>query len=117
MIRQLKDRIEELEEKIRQITEAIRPRVQFRNDIALMPKHRLILRCLIARAGHYVPQEALHWGGEIEGDWSVKRLHNFMCTLRERLTKHGVAIHTSRGEGYMITKEDVAKLLHPESLK
>jgi len=114
VIRRLKDRIEELEETIRQITDAFRPDVEFINDLDVWPKHRLILRCLIARVGRYVTQDALHAGIYNEGSCADKRLHNFINTLRKRLVKHNVTIHTMRGNGYMITKEDAAKLIRKD---
>ena len=115
LIKQLRERIEELEEELRQLREAIAPadnpflRVMSRQNAALL------MGLYSRRTATYALLDAI--GSETgrldrgEGDeYAHHRVKVAMHKLRKKLREHGIEFYTITGIGYYLDDENKAKL-------
>ena len=121
-LEEAKDRIEALQERVRQL-EAMNNSALFNYEkLPFTPQERkllaLLLKTGVASHEHIY---SLLWGGDPEGgvdrpDKSVKVL---VCCLRRKLAAFDAKISTSVGFGYVMSKEDRRKVLEadPEKIR
>jgi hypothetical protein len=115
LIKQLRERIEELEEELRQLREAIAPadnpflRVMSRQNAALLMglySRRTATYALLDAIG----SETGRLGRGEGEDYAHHRVKVAMHKLRKKLREHGIEFYTVTGIGYYLDDENKAKL-------
>lgn len=107
--------IDTLEERVRQLTEALAPPKAFPAAWRLTPAGSRLLRALMARAPHLASTESLCLALERPGaeePITPANLQTQVCKLRARLRVHapGVEILAVWGEGYALDAASAARL-------
>lgn len=100
--RRLRERIEELEEQVRQLREALAPRIIWPLEWGLRPFERAILSAIHACAGiaTYERLVAALWHEERDDPYALLKVH--VWNTRRKLAAIGVDIATVRGIGYRL---------------
>ncbi|MEE7460628.1 hypothetical protein MFUR16E_04435 [Methylobacterium fujisawaense] len=102
-MRQYLDRIEELEEQVRQLKDAFAPKVSFPLGWELDEQNIAVLSALFHTKGSYVTAEALRFllvG--FDDNASTKFVEHAVSRLRRKLEPHDVRIHTRLHQGYAL---------------
>lgn len=102
-LRQYLDRIEELEEQVRQLKDAFAPKVSFPLGWDLDEQNAAVLSALFHTTGSYVTAEALRLllvG--FDDDASVRFAELAVSRLRRKLEPHGIRILTRLLQGYAL---------------
>lgn len=102
---QLRIRIEELEEEVRQLRVLQFPELTF-SCVSGGVIQTSILRMLCGKPDRYVTLDAFSTVGHVNSD-SLKVL---MCKLRKKLKPHGILIYSTNGLGYMLDAAGAQKL-------
>ena len=106
----LRQRVAELEERIRQLTALLAPPgVQAPREWRLTNSEHTVFQVLVARpvATKEMILAALYWDKGLE-EPELKIIDVFICKLRKKLSQHGVAIATVWGRGWSMP-EDVRR--------
>jgi DNA-binding response OmpR family regulator len=98
-------RIEELEEEIRQLRELLAPpELEIPPEWRLTPQQQLLMRCLM-RSG-YATTEQLQYAGVVSHNKDVSITDNHVKVqinkMRHKLAPHGITIMLMHGIGYQI---------------
>ena len=115
IILKLRDRIEELEEELRQLREAIAPADNPFLRVMSRQHASLLMGLYSRRTATYALLDAI--GSETgrlgrgEGeDYAHHRVKVAMHKLRKKLREHGIEFYTVTGIGYYLDDENKAKL-------
>jgi len=106
------ERMEELEEEVRQLREQLAPTVTFPAEIGLSPIQTKILSFILARAPNVARKERIHFAvypdPDARPDW--KTIDVMMVKIRRALARYGVTIGTVHSEGFILADSDAAVL-------
>ena len=115
LVRELRERIEELEEEVRQLREAIAPADNPFLRVMSRQHASLLMGLYSRRTATYALLDAI--GSETgrlgrgEGeDYAHRRVKVAMHKLRKKLREHGIEFYTITGIGYYLDDENKAKL-------
>jgi len=112
MSQALRNRVEELEEEVRQLREQLTPDIQWPHVLGLgRRKQRAILSCLYQRSPRAMSREQLFqsiWPIESEAQITVVQVT--ICQLRRKLEQYGVTICSTNYLGYWIDAQTAATL-------
>lgn len=104
MSRALQDRIEELEEEVRQLREAFAPRIAFPEAWKLKPRDSGILSAIYAARGSWITPEAILLWCEGPATLAIDiHVRKWIAILRDKVEPHGVAIAYQFGRGFALT--------------
>lgn len=112
-IRRQRDRIEELEEEVRQLRELVAPRVHWAPGLGLSPLDKKVLSVLIAKSPAPVTRDRIMAAVYPDPDSAAgpKTIDTVICRVRKRLAHHGVHIGSAGYfSGWYIDRENAAIL-------
>lgn len=115
VIRAMRERIDLLEEQVRQYREGIEQRpVPFPKDWGLSRFEGRILLALLDADGRFLSGYALMVAahGDEHFDFAPKAAHVFIHRLRKKVCRRGVVIIATRGVGYALNTDSVIRLRH-----
>lgn len=116
----MRERIEELEELVRQLKEQLVPPLTFPLQFKLTSSETNLLAFLYARAPHVIPRERINaalWLDDGVAPY-VKIIDVLVCKLRKKLAPFGVDVETSWGVGYRLSasaRDRLEQLMNAES--
>jgi DNA-binding response OmpR family regulator len=112
-IRAQSDRIEELEEEVRQLREQLAPQIYWAPDLGLTNLDKRVLEALLGRSPTPLTRERIMVAAYPDPDRApdAKIVDTVICRMRKRLALHGVRIGTGGYNcGWFIDKENAAIL-------
>ena len=115
-LRRLQDRIEELEEEVRQLRDLLAPPLKFPPEMRLSPMQERILSAIYARAPAVVAHERIRAAVYPDPDAvpETNSVDRTVSTLRRKLKSYGVEIKNRWGEGLYLDRASaviIAELL------
>lgn len=110
--RALRDRIEELEEEVRQLRRENMD-ISFPPEWRLTAAHARLLRRLHGAPGGFLTHEKVYdalrlWADSAENE--VNLVRSQICKMRQRLSPFGIEIRKRWGQGYELPPETKAKI-------
>ena len=111
-LRRLQDRIEELEEEVRQLRELLAPSLGFPRDFRLTPIEEKILSAIYARAPAVVAHERIRAAVYPDPDTAPETnvIDVRVSSIRRKLKPYGVEIKNRWGEGLYLDRASAAIL-------
>lgn len=113
MTAELRDRIDELEETIRQLRDELVPQelwLWFPREWKLTPTESKVLAFVMARSPEMARRESLltncFSNGSSDDPPDIKIVDVVICKLRQKMAPLAIDIQTVRGNGYEISKRD-----------
>ncbi len=110
--RQMQDRIEELEEEVRQLRELLAPPLKFPPEMRLSPMQERILSAIYARAPNVVAHERVAVAVYPDPDMApeTNSVAVLVSILRRKLKPYGIEIKNRWGEGLYLDAASAAAL-------
>ena len=109
-LRRLRDRIEELEEEVRQLRDLLAPSLGFPRDFRLTPIEEKILSAIYARAPAVVAHECIRAAVYPDPDAAPETnvIDVRVSSIRKKLRPYGVEIKNRWGEGLYLDRASAA---------
>lgn len=107
-----RDRIDDLEEELRQAREMLVPTLLFPMRCRLTQQQITILSYLLARSpAPKSAEQIIEVISMMDGRSPVRKVVDVrICQLRKILTREGIVIHTRFGQGYFLDRESADRL-------